>query len=571
MSTNVVVGRLRIRLHTQESHATALQDRCSRWFQTQLQRDVDAALSELMPVAGAPRVIERLTLHVGDVALSRFEAEMGPRAIRQLKQQLSKLLAHPQRRETRAGAPAPFGLGSGMPDRRPGQSVPDTFAQLLRYLDTGVIVDPGSWLRREGRSAWLVQALEGVSAAPGMEGGPPPRIALALRLLQPRARQRLVATWPGSPLSALATWLIAPSSLPALLPAEATWLLPLAALMALQQHPVISDYVPALTGGAGSRDNGGVPTDGHRGESTSVSSALRPAGRQPTSAALPGGNVPDRWFTALLDLPLSPVLRQALQAWLRGPAHGDPTFPELSRLSIPVRHALRVVLDAPERTERMPTGEAPLPTVRRQASPGHPFSLSSLPLRAGSRLPEAHRAPATLPASLPADETPAPWMVAGAGLVLLWPLLPRLFSESGWLEEGQFIDEQARSQAAGCLDWLAWGDADSADWRLPCVRVLCGIAPDVESEICSPSRAQQAALAVWLGQAFAAIPLLDRCSVNDIRTFFLQREGELSLGDRVTLAPVAEAPDVLLRNLPWPLVQIMLPWLPAPISVEWCI
>ncbi|WP_448196264.1 contractile injection system tape measure protein, partial [Raoultella planticola] len=77
-----------------------------------------------------------------------------------------------------------------------------------------------------------------------------------------------------------------------------------------------------------------------------------------------------------------------------------------------------------------------------------------------------------------ADEGDVPRLLTNAGLVLLWPLLPRLFTTFGWLDEGQFIDEQARGHAIGCLDWLAWGDPELAEWRTPCTALLCGLDPD---------------------------------------------------------------------------------------------
>lgn len=36
-----------------------------------------------------------------------------------------------------------------------------------------------------------------------------------------------------------------------------------------------------------------------------------------------------------------------------------------------------------------------------------------------------------------------------------------------------------------------------------------------------------------------------------------------------TLTIETEASDVLLRYLPWPLTQVVLPWLPSPIQVDW--
>ncbi|KVN20663.1 hypothetical protein WT08_28150 [Burkholderia sp. MSMB1552] len=166
-------------------------------------------------------------------------------------------------------------------------------------------------------------------------------------------------------------------------------------------------------------------------------------------------------------------------------------------------------------------------------------------------------------------EPTEPWIVSNAGLVLLWPLLPKLFDTFGWLDNGRFVEDAVRWQAHGCLDWLAWGDLELAEWRTPFTRLLCGIPRDAPFEPQSPTPERQAELDAWLTQTFAALPTLNRCSVTDLRAFFLQRPGTLVDDEHVTLTIEPDATDVLLHSLPWPLTQVMLPWLSARIGVNW--
>lgn len=546
--TTVTLGQLRLRLHTQEAQAETLQNRCSTWFQVRLQPELARLLTDYARADDVPRILTRLTLNVGDIPLSRFESEMSERVIRQLQQQLLALpvsqwcrgeavaTAQAQRSEdiTLPAAPPTPAATAGEAPRTPTLA----FGHLLHYLESGVVADVRGWSRREVRDAGLREALDSASLVEGV----PPRIALAWRLLHPRAQQRLLMTWPGVPLARLIPWLIAPLRLPSLTPREAVRVLPLAALMALQQYPAAAKWgLPA----ASAADTQRLVSlfDMHTARPPSAWEGPS-GGRENTAPSLPPDTLLDRWLNALLSGPLPAAWRGPLQTCLGDVANRA----HLSGLSPPVRaklcHALGVT-QAPAPVEPQP-----------QSALGEtePLTVPERPV---------------LSASPPAQEVAAPWWVASAGLVLLWPLLPRLFSEFGWLEDDHFIDDVARWQAVGCLDWLAWGDTELPEWRSPCARLLCGIAGEVPFEALPPAPARQAELDTWLGQAFAGVAHLERCSVSDLRTFFLQRDGILTPDEPAALSIAPEATDVLLHHLPWPLTHVVLPWRTTFINVDW--
>ncbi|EOG2476920.1 TPA: hypothetical protein SMF39_004406 [Serratia marcescens] len=565
--TKIIMGRLRLRLHTEERLAERLQNRCSIWFRAHLERALVDVFMDYANTGKAPRVIDRLTVNVGDIPLSRFEAEMLERVLTQLKEQLTlRSLTRPvpgrqaPERATSAEpglAAEPASVASTAPASKPeavSASPPARlFAHLLRYLDTGVAVDGHLWRSQQARDAWLHQALDGALPAAGTGGGTrplPPRIALALRVLQPRARQRLVTTWSGQAISALASWLTPSLRLPSLAPSEAPGMVPLAALLALQRHPVsvpdlaaimdrvsLSHPLPAVLrdGGKGAgEDTGGVPSvTGGKGRVT-----------------LPVESVAEQWFGALHQTALPAALRGPLRAWLCEPILARERGGILADVSVSVHRQLRAMLGLPLLAQHKTV--APV-------TPGandRPCAVTD----AGEAIVRSARSFA--------DEDDVPRPLTNGGLVLLWPLLPRLFSTFGWLDEGQFIDEQARWHAIGCLDWLAWGDPDLAQWRTPCTALLCGLDLDTPHEACLPSLSHQADLDAWLGGALATVPLLARCSASDLRTFFLQRTGTFDKASR-RLVIEPEAPDVLLHQLPWPLTPVVLPWLPAPLCVDW--
>jgi hypothetical protein len=539
--TKVTLGQLRLRLHTQERQADALQARCSTWFQVRLQQELAALLTDYAGADDVPHTLNRLILNVGDIPLSRFESVMSERVIKQLKLQLLAQSVAPGRDvelpiasegsavETSSSAEAPSFV---MTKEEASLPLTPAFEQLLHYLDTGVVADARRWSRRDMRDAWLSEVLDRASSAPAPGDVVPPRIALAWRLLQPRAWQRLVMTWPGRPLSLLAAWLIAPMRLPPLTLREASRMLPLAALMALQRHPAAAEWVLPVV----------VSTDMRPFVALFDTQKVRPPfadgvlseAREGASLPLPPDSLLATWLDALRAAPLPLSWRGFLQAYL-----GE---------AVNIAHrssASEAVRVSPSPT---PGGAASLPTPTPTPTPAPPAVSSPLPVQ---------------------GEAAAPWWVANAGLVVLWPLLPRLFSQFGWIEDGHFVDDVARWQAVGCLDWLAWGDDELAEWRTPCARLLCGIAGEVPFEAHPPAPAGQAELDIWLGQIFARVPHLERCSVNDLRTFFLQRAGMLTLDEPVSLAIEPEATDVLLRNLPWPLTHVILPWRATFINVDW--
>jgi hypothetical protein len=551
----------------------------------------------------APRVIDRLTVNVGDIPLSRFEAEMLERVLTQLKEQLSlpsltRLVPGLQAETATSAGPARAaelvsGASASEAEAVSTSTPVPLFAHLLRYLDTGVAVDGHLWRSRQARDTWLQKALDGALPAAGPGGGTrplPPRTALALRVLQPRARQRLVTTWSGQAISALGTWLTTPLRLPSLAPSEAPGMVPLAALLALQHHPVadpdlaavmdrvsLSHPLPAVL-----RDGASAPAV-VREETEGVPSVTGGKGW----VTLPVVSVVEQWFGALHQTALPTALRGPLRAWLSEPRLARELTAILADVSVSVHRQLRATLGLPLFAQHK-TGSPVTPGAndrqhpvtdveggdardyRPPASGGPERSRSVAAAAAPERLRSVTDAgEAIVRGARPfADEGDVPRPLTNAGLVLLWPLLPRLFSTFGWLEEGQFIDEQARGHAIGCLDWLAWGDPELAEWRTPCTALLCGLELDTPHEACLPSLSRQADLDDWLGGALATVPLLARCSASDLRTFFLQRTGTFdNASRRLVIEP--EAPDVLLHQLPWPLTPVVLPWLPAPLCVDW--
>ncbi|MFP3507259.1 contractile injection system tape measure protein [Burkholderia sp. SIMBA_062] len=555
-----VLGQLRFRLRAPASTADVLQQRCSTWFHSQLRAPLDTLLAPLDEASGGRLHIDRLIVDVGEIPLSRFEAVMSERVLAEIARQLRAYLSEQQmdaRRQDRQddrsdNAPAEqlalhntAAQREGVTDRdhalRPG------FAQLLRFLDTGYGSDPQVWTDRSQRDRWLTDMLTTAEAGP-------PRVELALRCLAPRARQRLIATFSETALSTLMRWLVAPTRLPIPAPLNEPMWWSLIALFTLQQHHIATQAVLSR-----------IPSV------SSVSSELAVSPLLNEYAAARGFDhevTLNTWFTRLLAEPLPAPLRAHLSAWLREPVSTNPITTRLGWLSSRVRQQLEVVLGLPT------------PHLMENVNWSRKDALGDTGSDAVAvrRLPDA-RAHAeatqdmlTLPASGTQPRLPdaAPWPVANAGLILLWPLLPRWFNTLGLVNDGRFVDDAARWQALGCLDWLAWGDPELAEWRTPLSRWLCGIPWDAPFDPQPVSAERQDDLDTWLTATFAGLPLLNRCSVGDLRAFFFQRAGTLNeVEDHLTLSVEPDATDVLLQGLPWPRTQVVLPWLPGPLAIDW--
>lgn len=172
-----------------------------------------------------------------------------------------------------------------------------------------------------------------------------------------------------------------------------------------------------------------------------------------------------------------------------------------------------------------------------------------------------------------------PFVVAAAGVVLCWAMLPGLFNRL-WPEG---MDTDARHQAVLLLDQLIWQDSEPAvEWRMSGIRVLCGLSPDAEMpQDIQVEDAHLQQSREWLDAVMAQLPLsphlntLTQWDSNMLCALFLQRSGVMRWQDDGWKIQVAsEAQDLLLSELPWPLDGFvlrspLLPWLDNPIMLEW--
>lgn len=170
--------------------------------------------------------------------------------------------------------------------------------------------------------------------------------------------------------------------------------------------------------------------------------------------------------------------------------------------------------------------------------------------------------------------------ISNAGIILLWPLLPGLLKRAGLVEEQAFVDEPARWDAVWLLDEMIWGnDTEPTYERTLFTRLFCGFPATLSTEQCAawddapwhpPAETAREAAQRCLDQARPLLLRSAKVTAEDFAAMFLRRGGALSYvgGDWVvTVDP--DPSDILLGPPPWPLSQVHLPWLGAPIAVDW--
>jgi hypothetical protein len=161
--------------------------------------------------------------------------------------------------------------------------------------------------------------------------------------------------------------------------------------------------------------------------------------------------------------------------------------------------------------------------------------------------------------------------VENAGIVVLWPFLGHLFERLGLLADTKLRDRRALHRAAGLLQHLATGGLEPAEHQLPLIRVLCGMETTEVFDFGPPiTEAEAEECTNLLRSAIASAPILNEMSIEGFRGSFLIRKGAIGARDDTWLLRVERAThDVVLDRFPWGMSWVKLPWMEAPLCVEW--
>jgi hypothetical protein len=161
--------------------------------------------------------------------------------------------------------------------------------------------------------------------------------------------------------------------------------------------------------------------------------------------------------------------------------------------------------------------------------------------------------------------------ISNAGLVILWPFLSQFFARLELLDGRQFRDYAAQQRAIALLQHIATGDQTCPEYVLPLNKLLCGLDPTALFDMLEPLyEAEMAECTNLLTAVIAQAPVLRTMSPSGFQGTFLLRQGMLSIRDGVWLLRVErQTYDIVLERFPWGWEWVKLPWMDAPLRVEW--
>jgi hypothetical protein len=160
--------------------------------------------------------------------------------------------------------------------------------------------------------------------------------------------------------------------------------------------------------------------------------------------------------------------------------------------------------------------------------------------------------------------------VSGAGVVLLHPFLAELFTRLGLIEDGRFVEEDARHRAVHLLGYLAFGTSRAQESDLVLAKLLCGMPFDAVLVPVHLAAGDIEAADALLAAVMTHWAALKTASAPWLREQFFLRDGKLHLVDAGwRLLVETRAQDVLLGRLPWGIGVVALPWLEGVLHVSW--
>lgn len=260
--------------------------------------------------------------------------------------------------------------------------------------------------------------------------------------------------------------------------------------------------------------------------------------------------------------PPSNVVRDMLSAVQDLATAADLPSEEIAGLIAPLREALVEPSFAVSGTEAL----APAEESVEGDVPVHQTAMTRITnVRSDSMVEAEH-----IPVDLSFSDTDRIY-IQNSGLVILWPFIERFFERLGQMEANRFKDTAAAHRAVGLLQYIATGEESFPEYLLPLNKVLCGLELTEVFDFGLPITESEAEEGTnLLSAVIQHASVLRDMSVPSFRTGFLLREGVLSTRDGAWLLQVERKTyDIVMDLFPWSMQWLRLPWMEAPLRVEW--
>jgi Contractile injection system tape measure protein len=169
------------------------------------------------------------------------------------------------------------------------------------------------------------------------------------------------------------------------------------------------------------------------------------------------------------------------------------------------------------------------------------------------------------------EDAPDAIYIENAGLIILHPFLPELFTRIELLVDKKWKDVYSQHTAATVLQYLVTGKEEFEEFNFPLNKILCGMSVDEvlqpAEELAEHARSECDEL---LKDVIRHWSILKNTSVEGLRETFLHRNGKLAKVENGWLLNVErKGVDILLSSLPWGIGTIKLPWTDGKLFVEW--
>src|SRR3569833_34224 len=161
--------------------------------------------------------------------------------------------------------------------------------------------------------------------------------------------------------------------------------------------------------------------------------------------------------------------------------------------------------------------------------------------------------------------------IANAGVVLIAPYLPRLFSMLELTHETAFSSTSCAHRAVHLVQYIVTGCTTTPEPLLVLNKILCGLPISEPVPLDIDLRAKErTATEEMLTAIIAHWQAIGRTSIAGLRESFLQREGRLACAEETwQLRVESKCFDMLLDRLPWGYATVKFPWMKRVLRVVW--
>lgn len=169
------------------------------------------------------------------------------------------------------------------------------------------------------------------------------------------------------------------------------------------------------------------------------------------------------------------------------------------------------------------------------------------------------------------ENTTAKHFIDNAGLVLISPFLPRLFTMMELVENGKFKNRDAQIKAIFLMQYAVFGDEEFPEYTMQLNKLLTNFKTGVpipgKSVLEDEDKVTVDGMLEGVLQNWGK---LTNTTIAGLQEGFLRREGRLEEQEETHLLTVeSKAYDMLLDHVPWNFRTIKFSWMKKGIQVKW--